>query len=77
MDTAANPGPSTMPEHEGIVIESSLTLDEDLRQRLTAVAAEEHDGAERFGSTRSIVVEGAVWVALGIAIWLVAILAWR
>lgn len=77
MNTPANAGPAMVPGQEGIVIESSLTLDEDLRQRLTAVAAEEREGAERFGSARPILVEGAIWVALGIAIWLITIAVWR
>lgn len=77
MDTTADAGHPAGPDHSGgIVVGSALTLDEDLRQRVAAVAAEERGGAERFGSTRRILVEGAVWVALGIVIWLLAILVW-
>lgn len=77
MDTAANPNSAGPQDQTGRLVESATTLDEDLRQRLAAVDAEERGGAERFGSARPMLLEGAVWLAVGAAIWVLAILVWR
>lgn len=52
-------------------------LDADLRSRIRAVAAEQQAGAERFGSTRSMLLEAGMWALVGAAIWTLTLLIWR
>lgn len=66
------------PQHQsGAALVDLSVLDVDLRDRIAAVAVEEQAGEERFLPSHRILVESAIWLIAGVAIWMLTILVWR
>ena len=66
----------TGPSEDSGLVTSEAALDADLVARLGAVAEEEAAGEGRFESSRPILIESAVWLAVGALVWIVALLVW-
>jgi hypothetical protein len=67
---------ATTQASRGALAVGARDLDGDLRARLAAVRDEELGRAERFQSTRPVIIESGLWLALGALIWALTILLW-
>ena len=77
-DAPTSASNSSAEDHaRGAAFVDEAVLDVDLRNRIDAVASEERSHDERFRASRPVLIESALWLVVGVAIWALTILVWR